>query len=424
MQDQQRLDPTSTADNNNSANSEAAGTEAPRHRGTEAAGTEAAGTEAAGTEAAGTTSAPRLLLRQAPVSKKLKLNDQVNKAETVLVLKGVESQWPYASYNNLGECLKKADPNSEVFAKLALKRSKAAYIVSHGLGPHFKSKIVKSVKKSQGFVVCSDSASFKQLGLSKHVDIVICWWSEETQEVRSEFFDYHSVGHEPAERQVQDIKESLESVGLSLGMLVGFSRDSPTVMQAVERKLVAEAESEGSPLVVSMPCYLHPTHTAFQKAVEKLDVDVTSFLVKLHTFFKLSTARREDRNLVQEQLAADLGEAFTEVIDRFFMRHVSTRWLELQEVVMRVLELWESTKQYFMVFLPKSKVQCNKNAVKTDGYKEIAAFLHPDVEKLNKARLEWVAGQANLSRPFLLRLQGRDPLIHELYDQCGQLFIM
>ena len=123
------------------------------------------------------------------------------------------------------------------------------------------------------------------------------------------------------------------------------------------------------------------------------------------------------------KLAAKLGQAFTEVIDRFFMRHVSTRWLELQEVVMRVLELWESTKEYFMVFLPKSKVQCNKNAVKTDGYKEIAAFLHRDNEKLNKARLEWVAGQANLSRPFLLRLQRRDPLIHELYDQCGQLFI-
>ena len=76
-----------------------------------------------------------------------------------------------------------------------------------------------------------------------------------------------------------------------------------------------------------------------------------------------------------------------------------------------------------MVFLPQSRVQCNKNAMKTDGYKEIAAFLHPDVEKLNKARLEWVAGQAALSRPFLLRLQTRHPLIHELYDQCGQLFV-
>ena len=179
-----------------------------------------------------------------------------------------------------------------------------------------------------------------------------------------------------------------------------------------------------------MPCYLHPTHTAFQKAVQKLDVDIYSFVVKLHTFFKLredrnlaSSSSSYSRNLVQEELAANLGEAFTEVIDRFFVRHVSTKWLELQEVVMRVLELWESTKEYFMVFLPKSKVQCNKNAVKTDGYKEIAAFLHRDNEKLNKARLEWVAGQANLSRPFLLRLQRRDPLIHELYDQCGQLFI-
>ena len=179
-----------------------------------------------------------------------------------------------------------------------------------------------------------------------------------------------------------------------------------------------------------MPCYLRPMHTAFQKAVQKLEVDITSFVVKLHTFFKLredrnlaSSSSSYSRNLVQEELAANLGEAFTEIIDRFFVRHGSRKWLELQEVVMRVLELWEPTKQYFMVFLPQSKVQCNKNAVKTNGYKEIAAFLHRDVEKLNKARLQWVAGQAALCRPFLLRLQRRAPLIHELYDQCGHLFL-
>ena len=340
--DQQRLDPTSTADNNNSAGATSAGA----------------------TSAAGTTSAPLLL--QAP-TKKMSLNDQTNKAEAILVLKGVESQWSYASYDNLADCLKKADPKSEVFEKMALKHQKASYIVSHGLGPFYKSQIVNSVKKSQGFVICTDSASFKQLGLSKHVDMVLSWWSEEAGEVKAEFFDFHSVGHEPADRQVELIKESLDSVDLDLGMLVGFSRDSPTVMESVERKLVVVAEDKGSPLVVGMPCYLHPTHTAFQKAVQKLEVDITSFLVRLHSFFKLSTARREDRNLVQEQLGFRLGQAFTEVIDRFFKRHVSTRWLELQEVVTRVLDLWESTKEYFMVFLPESRVQCNKNAMKTDG---------------------------------------------------------
>ena len=73
--------------------------------------------------------------------------------------------------------------------------------------------------------------------------------------MKVELFDFHSVGHEPADRQGELIKESLDSVGLSLGMLVGFSRDSPTVMESVERKLVVVAEGKGSRLVVGMPCH-------------------------------------------------------------------------------------------------------------------------------------------------------------------------
>ena len=55
-------------------------------------------------------------------------------------------------------------------------------------------------------------------------------------------------------------------------------------------------------------------------------------------------------------------------------------------------------------------------------YKLVAAFFAPEVVSLNKARLQWVAGQAEKSRPFLLRLQARHPLIHELYERCVELF--
>lgn len=42
-------------------------------------------------------------------------------------------------------------------------------------------------------------------------------------------------------------------------------------------------------------------------------------------------------------------------------------------------------------------------------YKLVAAFFAPEVVSLNKARLQWVAGQAEKSRPFLLRLQAPTP---------------
>jgi hypothetical protein len=44
------------------------------------------------------------------------------------------------------------------------------------------------------------------------------------------------------------------------------------------------------------------------------------------------------------------------------------------------------------------------------------------VEKLNLARLQFVVYIAHICRPFLVRLQARRPLAHELYDLCGSLY--
>ena len=45
-------------------------------------------------------------------------------------MKGVENRWSYSSYDNLTECLKHADPKSEVFAKLKLGRVQVSKIVN------------------------------------------------------------------------------------------------------------------------------------------------------------------------------------------------------------------------------------------------------------------------------------------------------
>ena len=94
-------------------------------------------------------------------------SDQINKAEAVLALKGVESQWSYESFNNLAPCLQKADPKSRIFAKMSMKADKASRIVCHVLGPHFKEKLVVAMAKSVGFSLATDASSFKHQGVNK-----------------------------------------------------------------------------------------------------------------------------------------------------------------------------------------------------------------------------------------------------------------
>jgi len=113
-----------------------------------------------------------------------------------------------------------------VFAKLKLGRVKVSKVVSHGLGPHYRNKILKSVQNSGGFTLCTDSATFRQDGLSKHVDLVLVWWCEEAGEVRTEFIDYHSVGQETSRLQVDNIEATLNETGLSMAGPIAISRDN------------------------------------------------------------------------------------------------------------------------------------------------------------------------------------------------------
>ena len=212
--------------------------------------------------------------------------------------------------------------------------------------------------------MATDAATFKHQGLKKHVDLHVVFWDEGEGEIRSEFFDSNAVGHETASVQVEDIQNTLRKYDLSLKKILGLSHDNPTLMQATSRQLTEKAIQEGNPAVIDLVDYLHPTHTAFQKAVQALNADISEHLVNLHSFFKHSTARREDRNNVQLEM-----EQLSENLNQFFLRYVSTRWLTMGPVVQRALDLWESTVTYFLDFLTDPKAtQANKAALKTDRY--------------------------------------------------------
>ena len=67
------------------------------------------------------------------------------------------------------------------------------------------------------------------------------------------FFDCHHLGHETADIMVLKIISSLEESGLGLDKLITLSRDNPTVMKALDRKIREKAEADGNPKVLSFP---------------------------------------------------------------------------------------------------------------------------------------------------------------------------
>ena len=106
--------------------------------------------------------------------------------------------------------------------------------------------------------------------------------------------DFHSVGHEPADLQVKLILSSPEKVNNHQSKVVCLSRDNPNVMKRVFKLLEESFKAANNPKLVDAPCLLHTTHTSFQKAMLALEENIGSLLANIHSFFKVSTARRED----------------------------------------------------------------------------------------------------------------------------------
>ena len=79
------------------------------------------------------------------------------------------------------------------------------------------------------------------------------------------------------------------------------------------------------------------------------------FIVDINSFFKLSSARREDFR--------DLEEV-TELPAHFTIKHSTTRWVTLKKVAVRLLEQWKNSTEYFIVYLPKQSNFKGKNQIK------------------------------------------------------------
>ena len=112
-----------------------------------------------------------------PSDLRMNLENQAVSAEIKIGLKAVESDWSYNSLDNMCEFLVDIAPDSKILKKLHFKRNKLSYLISHGLGPHFHEALVKDLKDAPTFTLGLDSATTKQLGLTKSLDFKVRYFS-------------------------------------------------------------------------------------------------------------------------------------------------------------------------------------------------------------------------------------------------------
>ena len=153
-------------------------------------------------------------------------------------------------------------------------------------------------------------------------------------------------------------------------------------------------------------CNLHVVHNSFCKALEAYGTPVDDLAVDIHSFFKISSARREDFKFIQLE---------EEMETHTFLRHVPSRWLTLGPVVDRLIEQWEPLQKYFTHLANKDP----KNAPTSSAFKTRLQ------NKQTLVELHCLQSVMPLYHSFLELFQTEAPLVHVLYeDLCGLVYMM
>ena len=101
------------------------------------------------------------------------------------------------------------------------------------------------------------------------------------------------------------------------------------------------------------------------------------------------------------------------------MKHVTTRWISLQDVLIRIIEQFPNLKEYFLKVVPSQKGFKGKSGVSSqERYQRIKKLLN---NKKLPAITYGVIFVSQTFKAFTVALQAKKPMITVLYEKMCKL---
>ncbi|KAL3195697.1 hypothetical protein MRX96_001819 [Rhipicephalus microplus] len=287
-------------------------------------------------------------------------------------------------------------PDSETAKGFQCGRKKLSYIISDGLGPYFKAKVIKELDIPDTFYsIMIDESPIPEAKVQQ-LDVLVRYYSTNTENVVVEHLQSFHLGHATADELFSCIENALSDVRKN--NMICFYSDGPNVMKSLKRKL----KTEVSPNMVDIgECGLHKVHNAFAAGLDSFGAEVESLVTDVHYYFKFAT-----RHADMKDLQRDLGVPQLE-----FLRHVSSRWLTLLPSVERVLKSYDALTAFF------SKAGQPRSSLSMRHGRLSSAFS----DKALQAKLLFLRNAAQIFDRFKTLFQSKDPLVHVVYDEMVAL---
>ena len=115
-------------------------------------------------------------------------------------------------------------------------------------------------------------------------------------------------------------------------------------------------------------CNSHVIHNSFLSALEEYGTKISDFIIDIYYFFNNWPTRKSAFEKIQEK---------NRLPKRSFLKHVSSRWLNIGPAAKRVIDQWPALVEYFLNDVPEN----NKHLVKTDRYIRIKKMIENFITK-------------------------------------------
>ena len=168
----------------------------------------------------------------------------------------------------------------------------------------------------------------------KQLDIKVRFWSPAQGKVVVHHLQSYLMGHGSGAHLARKLISVIHDNGLALNNLIMVDK---TVWNLLN-KLILQLPDRSYGLIDIGTCNLHIFHKAFAKGPQVFGNELSELVIDIYTWFKLSAARREDYESVQENLGLP---------NHKFLKHVDSRWLSLQPSLQRICEQLRGLEKCF-----------------------------------------------------------------------------
>ena len=215
--------------------------------------------------------------------------EDVQNAEIIWAMRLIEKHQSYRSCDDIQQTFTAMCPDSAIAKKMSIARTKAKYLINHGLALYFATELTTEIKESVKIVACFDEA-LNNVAQRGQMDMSIRFWDVNNSRVSTRYFNSVFLNHARAE----DLLEGMRGTPLSETMQV--SMDGPNVNWKLIELLEGDEDftKNGKQLLELGSCGLHAVHGTFQTGRKAVEWNVNEVLRSFCYLFKDSPARRAD----------------------------------------------------------------------------------------------------------------------------------